>query len=118
MAILNRCPEALEICVTRGDSDPLVFDLQNADGTPFDATGYSYLLTVNTEADPLDATNQSFQVAGGVGGTGNAQVSFPVAAIQNDPIAFLFADIQETAPGGEILTLAKGTYEIRQDITK
>lgn len=118
MAILNRCPENLEICVTRGDSDPLVFDLFDSDGTAFVATGYGYLLTVNTEPDPVDATNQIFQVVGIVGGTGDSQVSFPVSAANNADPGFRFADIQETAPGGEVLTLAKGSYEIRQDITK
>jgi len=112
---LNRCPEAINICLTRGDTKPFGFTLLDEDGNARDLTGHSYELTVNTESDPSDATNEVFTVTGVVSSN---TVSFNLSTSEADQLGTLFYDFQETDPSADIFTIAKGEIEWRQDINK
>ncbi len=116
MVTLNRCPEVLDICISRGDTRALVFNILNPDGTtPTDLVGFSYLLTVDSREEPDDASTQQFQLTGIVSGT---SVSFLPTAPNVASIADWFCDLEETDSGGLIETIGKGTFTIQQDITK
>jgi len=113
---LNRCPQEINICLTRGDTAPFGFTLLQEDGsTAYDPTGSTFVLTVNTESDPTDATNQVFQASGSLASN---VVSFNLSTGEADQLGVLFYDLQETDSGGDIFTWAKGEIEWRQDIAK
>jgi len=113
---LNRCPQEINICLTRGDTSSFGFTLLDEDGTAYDPTGSTFVLTVNTESEPTDATNQVFQLTGVLNSN---VVSFaPDATQANQTPGVLFYDLQETESGGGIFTWAKGEIEWRQDIAK
>ena len=80
----------------------------------------TFALTVNSEKDPADATNQQFTVAGSFVTNGfDGQVQFEPTTTDTDiaPGKY-FYDIQETTAGGQKDTLIKGVCRIIQDITK
>ena len=112
---LNRCPEAINICLTRGDTRPFGFTLVDEAGAARNLAGYSYVLTVNTESDPTDTVNQVFSAIGSISGN---DVSFNLSALEADQLGTFFYDLQETDPSTDILTIAKGEIEWRQDISK
>ncbi len=114
MADLNRCVTDSEICIYRGDTSPLIYDLVDAAGNPFDGTGRTYVLTVSDESEPADATPQRFDIVGVVATT---RVTFTPLLADVAAVFFAFFDIQETS-GAAILTIGKGTFQTFQDITK
>ena len=113
--MLKRCLEAGEICVYRGDTSKLIFNLKDSAGVAFDGTTRTYLLSVNSLESPPDGSTQLFQIAGVVATT---QVSFQPTSGNVAAIISAFFDIQETAADGTVLTIARGAFSILQDITK
>lgn len=113
------CPISLDICRTRGDDRPFSIVLkQLSDGTVIDITGRTYILTVNSEDEPVDDTNQKFQLAGVVAVGTDGRVTFsPDVPARDLVVGEYFFDIQETATG-TIKTIAKGQWDVLQDITK
>ena len=112
---LSRCPVAIDLCITRGDTAPFGFEIVDSAGSPVDLTGKSYLFTVNTLEDPPDATTQVMQITGSVSSN---VVSINMSTTEADQLGELFYDLQETDGSGAIFTLAKGKMEFKQDITK
>ena len=96
------------ICWGRGDS--------NAKGF---VTGFSFKLTVNSEKDPTDTTNQQFTIAGTLVDAVNGQISFAPTITDTDiaPDTY-FYDIEQIDAGGGKATLIIGKCLIVQDITK
>jgi hypothetical protein len=120
MASIDQTSNAdVEICWGRGDSDAKGFQIKDSAGVAIDITGFSYLLTVNSEKDPTDMINEQFQVVGVITDALNGRVSFSPTAVNTDitPSTY-FYDIQQTDGGGAISTLIKGKCKIIQDITK
>ena len=115
MATLERCESGGVICVQRGDTADLIFNLVDSAGVAFDGTGRSYLLSVNSLEDPPDNTTQLFQSTGTVA---TSVVTFPIIVADVLTVFEAFYDIQETDGSGKILTIDKGTFETRMDITK
>jgi len=113
--LLKRCLDAGDICIYRGDTAKLIFNLKDSTGAAFDGTGRTYLLSVNSLEEPPDGTTQIFQVAGVVATT---QVSFTPTTPNVANVISAFFDIQETAADATILTIAKGAFLILQDVTK
>lgn len=121
MPTLNVCPFDLDLCFTRGDTEPFSFALVD-DSTPAAAipiTGFSFLLTANTEQDPINDDNQLFQLSGFIGADpllGIVTFSPIVATFLN--AGDFFFDVEQTDASSKIRTIIKGKLEIRQDITK
>jgi hypothetical protein len=112
---LDRAPQCVNICLTRGDTQPFGFELEDENNVARNLAGYSYVLTVNTESDPTTNTNEVFNVVGSISGN---VVSFNLNSSEADQLGVLFYDFQETDPSSAILTLAKGDIDWGQDITK
>ncbi len=115
MALLNLCPEEVDLCVTRGDTQAFGFAILKPDGTADDLTGNSYLFTCNSTEEPADTADQVFQATGTIAAN---VVSVVLSTAQADNLGDFFYDLQETDVAGDIFTLAKGGLEFKQDITK
>lgn len=102
----------------RGDTAVDRITLTNADGSAFDATGFSFLLTVDVRRNPDDATTQLFQV-GPVAGDASGEVDFAPSAgnVDQSPDEYWY-DVQQTDTAGRTLTIRKNTYTFDQDISK
>jgi hypothetical protein len=108
-----------EICWGRGDSDAKGFIVQDENGVAVDISGFSFKMTVNSEKDPTDQTNEQFTITGVIGVAANGEVSFAPTTVDTDitPTIY-FYDIEQTDGSGAIKTLIKGKCKIIQDITK
>jgi len=101
----------------RGDDAPDEITL------PFDNTGFSYILTINTEKDP-EPTGPPIigvELVSSVGAIGGADgtVLFPFAPADADQEAGSYwYDIQQTDPAGKKKTIAKNQYIYHMDISK
>lgn len=78
--------------------------------------GASFLLTVDPEMEPADATANLFQLVGTV--LSASLVEFPITALQADNVGTYYYDIQMTSVTGQVRTVTRGTWTFRQDITK
>lgn len=115
MPTLNICPTDIRICISRGDSTPMTFTMQDEDGNDLNITGFAYIFTVNTEENPIDNTNEVFNLTGV---ESSPSVSFtPLISDTDITPGEYFYDIQET-DGAALRTVAKGVFEVKQDITK
>lgn len=103
----------------RGDTYPDEITVTDETGSAVDITGYTFLLTVNTERSPTSIATQVFQLTGTIVDAAAGQVNFAPSAMQADqtPAKYYF-DIQMTTTTPHIKTIAKGTYTFTQDITK
>lgn len=108
------------ISLYRGDSYPIAFTLKDAaTSAPMDLTGCSLLLTVDTLAEPPDATTKVFQLPGvldAVPVTG--KVYFTPTTAHTATVGSYFYDVQLTDADGNIRTVVKSTLAIVMDITK
>ena len=124
---LNKGPD---LCYVRGDTAPLTL-LFKRSGVAVDLTGFTaILLSANTDQDPVDATNQQFQMDGSLTGTPtDGQVDFRPqgideaakrAASEAYPVdAEMFYDVQAIDAAGQRVTLIyEGKFDVLQDITK
>jgi len=104
----------------RGDYYPQELTVTNkATGDPVDITGATFLLTVNSEKKPVDASNQLFQISGVLDAdptTGKVVFSFEEQHT-NIEIGTYYYDIQMVLAGTK-RTIKKNSYKIHQDITK
>lgn len=108
-----------EVCWARGDSDAKGFVVQDSDGDAVDITGFSFKLTVNSDRDPDDQTNEQFSVMGVIGDPAAGEVSFAPSTIDTDiEPGLYYYDIEQTDGSGRIKTLIKSKCRIHQDITK
>ena len=118
--LLNICPFEVDVCISRGDTTAFQFTIRS--GTPpvaDDITGFSYLLTVDLDQDPTDATNNLFQLTGTITDALNGVVEFSMSTSQADQLPNIyFFDVQQTDGTGAIRTVVIGQYEFRQDISK
>lgn len=90
---------------------------------PFDNSGFSYKLTVNTEKDP-DPTGpppvgtELVSSIGAIGGP-SGLVSFPFSAGDADQVpGSYWYDIEQTDMAGKKKTIAKNQYIYHMDVTK
>lgn len=111
-----------EIAWYRGDSFDINLTIKAKGGSTINLTGYSFLFTVNSEQNPLDDTNEIFQVAGVIDPdqvTNEGKLTITPTAVQtNLSPADYFYDVQMTDDSGNIRTIAKDKFKILQDITK
>ncbi len=115
----------LELCRKRGDTAPDKITVLDSESTttpkePLDITGFSYILTINTERDPDGSVgNELVSIAGAITDAVNGVVEFAFTGPDSDqtPDEYWY-DIQQTDAGGRIKTIAKNKYTFFQDITK
>jgi len=119
MSELDLCPIEVSICRARGDTFPWTFTILDSAGAAVDITGFSFLLTVDPQEDPPDATGNLFQLVGTIPLGTDGVVRFSMTALEADqePNEYFF-DLQMTDGTGKIRTIAKGPFEFHQDITK
>lgn len=116
------------LCRKRGDTAPdkiSILDPESATTpkAPLDITGFSYVMTVNTEKDPEVGPpvvgNELASVAGVITDAANGVVEFQWSAGDADqtPDTYWY-DIQQTDAAGFIKTIAKNQYIFFQDVSK
>ena len=115
---MTAVPSQITIERVRGDTYPFVLSIQDAAGAPIDVTGFSFLLTVDPSDEPADATNNLFQLVGAIIDAANGKVQFTPTTLDADHVGEFFHDVQQTDGTGAIRTIAKGPYNLSQDITK
>lgn len=104
----------------RGDTFRLQITIKTKAGALVDITGFSFLLTVDPSADPIDATNNLFQIVGVIFGPpadGVVHFPFTVGEADQNPDSYFF-DVQQTDGTPEIRTIFEGPWIVDQDITK
>jgi hypothetical protein len=111
-------PSTINICRRRGDTFPFVVVVRDENGDAINISGFSYLLTVDPSDAPTDALSNLFQLTGTIIDAANGRVQFQPTAGNADNVGDYFHDIQQTDGGGDIRTIAVGTFQFVQDITK
>lgn len=109
-----------EIIMYRGDSYPLSFTIKDKDsGAAIDLTAGALVMTVNTERDPTDASNELFQLIGVMSDPASGVVEFTPTELHTDQsVGKYYYDIEYTDAAGNVRTIVKSTFAITQDITK
>jgi hypothetical protein len=103
----------------RGDTDADVFTVSKTDGSgAANLTGCALKMTLDTRANPTDASTQVYQLAGTIANPVTGVVSFTPTVDQSNKVGLFYFDIQLTTLEGTISTVLKGVYEFLQDITK
>ncbi len=103
----------------RGDTKRHTFTVYKPDGlTVENVSSWSvFLLTIDPEKRPLDATNNLSQIAGAITTDGSdGKISFVPSGTVS--IGKYYYDAQAFDGNGEKTTFAEGRYKITQDITK
>jgi len=106
-----------DITRKRGDTYADVINISSA-GSPLDVTGYTFLLTVDTQKAPSDTSTQVYQLTGTILDAVNGQVEFAPSAVQADQVGGFYYDVQMTDGAGRKRTVLAGKYKYVQDITK
>lgn len=87
--------------------------------TAVDITGYTFIMTVDPNKYPDDATNNIMQITGNITDAANGLVEFAPTVQQADIVPGIYwYDIQMTDTLGRIRTIDYGKYKVIQDITK
>ena len=84
----------LSLSRTRGDTYPIRMTMTNPDGTPMDLTNKQVILTANTEEDPIDTTNQVFQIVGTITDAEAGTVEFAPTLEQADNVGLFYFDVE------------------------
>lgn len=101
----------------RGDTYPIEITVLN-NGAAMNISGASFLLTVDPNKEPADATSNICQLVGVVTDAPNGRVSFTPTAQQMDHVGKFYHDIQMTDGTGAKRTVDAGKFTLKQDITK
>lgn len=110
-----------EIEYYRGDFYPKVMTIKDkATKIPVDLTGATLVMTVNTEKDPVDTTNELFKISGVIDADPTTgKVSFtPTAENTDQPKAKYWYDISMETAGVSARTIVKAPFVISMDIGK
>lgn len=108
----------VDICRVRADTFPFTVTVTSDGTTAINITGNTYLLTVDPQPNPPDATANLFQMIGVVTDGPNGIVTFTLTGPQSDQTpGVYYYDVQQTS-GGVIRTILRGAWEVVQDITK
>ncbi len=103
----------------RGDTRPIRRQIKSkATGNAIDVTGWSFVLTVNTDRYPEDDTNEVFQITGTLQAPTDGIVYFSPSTEQAAEVGDFYFDIQATDDTGKVETIEHDIYQVRQDITK
>ena len=112
-------PATADFCRTRADTYPFTITFTDENGAAIDITGFTYLLTVDPDSAPADATNNLFQNTPVVTDGPNGVITVTLTPSEADQApGVYFYDLQQTDTGGAVRTVLKGQWEVVQDITK
>jgi hypothetical protein len=104
---------------TRGDTLADRFTVTDSSGAAVNIAGWTFALTLNTEKEPVDATNELVQLEGTITNAAAGEVEFPWTTVEADQTpGTYYYDIQYITDTGEKYTPEKGTYKFTQDINK
>lgn len=105
----------------RGDTYPLELTIKNKNtGEIVDLTGFSFILTIDLLKEPADDVTKLFDVVGILDDdptTGKVTFLPTSANTDLDPKIY-FYDIEMTDASGNIRTIAKYKWKLKQDISK
>lgn len=82
MPVLSLCPASLDIYVRRGDEMPFTTTLYGSTGQPFNLTGYTVNLVVDSLQNPPNTSTQLFTVTGVVTNASQGVVQFALSSLQ------------------------------------
>jgi len=103
----------------RGDTYADEFIIKSrSTGLPINITGYTFTLTVDPAKDPVDATNNLFQLTGNIVDAVAGRVEFAPSAGQADHIGNYYYDVQMIDGASRKRTIVLAKYKFVQDITK
>lgn len=103
----------------RGDTEADVFIVRKVrTGVPVNISGCTFVLTLDPEQFPADATNNLYAITGTILDAAAGTVEFAPSAGQADRVGAFFYDVQMTRSNGRKLTVAAGPYTYIQDIGK
>jgi len=105
----------------RGDTDPYQIVVTDADDEPMDITAATFVLAVNSEEEPTDATEppQIFTSVGSIIGLAiNGRVDFPISSDDADNVGAYYYEIEMTSAAGKDKTIQGGRFIMTQDIAK
>lgn len=108
----------MDITRYRGDTYPDEMSIVTSAGAAQNITGFTFVMTLNRDEFPTDATNQVYQLNGTITDAANGLVEFAPSAVQADQVGTLYYDVQMTDAGGAIKTIQTGKYIYLQNITK
>jgi hypothetical protein len=120
-------PTECDIEKRRGDTKDISILLKDSSGNALDVTGYTALLTINTDKAPNISVSpvvgsQVFQTSGAPNSPGtDGTIRFDFDAFGGSPyvpVGSYFYDVQITDAAGEIFTPLIGKFKVVQDITK
>jgi hypothetical protein len=115
------CPTQENICLKRGDTPVTRISMTDpADGSVLDITGYTFVMTVDTDPAPSNSTTNIFQLSVGpiVDGSSGIVSLQPSTTDTDLAPGVYFYDIQMLTTLPSVRTIFEGEYEIEQDITK
>jgi len=108
----------IDITRRRGDTYPFWLYVTDSAGDAVNITGYTFKMTANTEEEPADDTSQVFQLTGTITDAAGGEVRFDPTEADMDHTGTLYVDVEMVDGDSDITTLAFGTLEMLQDITK
>ena len=118
--LLDISPAEIDVEVTRRDSTPFSFTLQDENGTAIDITGYtSFTLTVDPSEEPGDALSNLFQITAAFPTPLTGVITFSPSILNHthDPGEYFF-DVEQIDDNAKVRTIIKGKYTILPDITQ
>jgi hypothetical protein len=89
-----------------------------ATGKPADLTGSTATLTVDSLKEPADATTHQYQLTAAGPLTTDGKMKFSPTTLQANRVGYFFFEVKVTEISGAVRTVAAGTYNYVQDITK
>lgn len=109
----------MKITRKRGDTygDLFVIVSSTTEG-PLNISGYTFLLTLDTEKFPTNNATNIYQLAGTILSAEGGTVEFAPSAGQADRLGAYYYDIQMIDGAGRKRTITSGQYFYKQDITK
>lgn len=117
--IFDMSYQATDITRVRGDTFPFSFVIKDSDGVVVDISGFAYKLSVDTSEEPADEVTQLFKLVGVIptGTDGIVTFTLSIGEANQTPSTYFF-DLEQTDTATKIRTVAKGEYNVVQDVTK
>jgi len=105
-----------DINYPRGDSKPFQWTVKK-DGTVVNITGFTYVMAVNSDRYPTDASNEAFKLTGSIISAVAGRVDFAPSTTNTDLVGPYYYEVQQL-DGTVKSTLAKGKITFDQDTAK
>lgn len=111
--------DIIDLSFPRGDNKTVELTLTDSDSNAIDLSGLTVILTVNSDDEPSDITDQVFQLTGTVTDGPNGVVQFKPTTTQavQSPETY-FYDIQVTLADGTRLTPVIGKWKYTIDYSQ